>query len=375
MQTTSLRTPAVLANGVPYPGPRYLTDSPSDGRIPIGPYADGTGEADYVAVDAVGCRNGLATGYPRSGKSAFLEAVTLGLRVSGRWTVLFGDGDPGGGSSPLLNRLADWPAAGPDQVMAQLHALEELLAVRAALKVIAGPDGTPTPVTEPTREVPLREMLPTPGYPGVCWVLDELRRLTQDDRLRSQDFPARVEKIARTGPEYGIVILAGTLSLLADGFGGNTALRAALSARNCFLFRDRPYPKRLTRARSRIARGLPPGGGYAFSARARRSSMLRVAWARDLSQHLAGLPEVALDPDSERVLAGHRASAGDSATLAAAGPPACAELITPIQEGAWDSGDSMGEWVWQWRRELGAGKPPTLPGVPTPAPTELFDSP
>jgi len=163
-------------------------------------------------------------------------------------------------------------------------------------------------------------MLPSVEYPAVCWVLDELRRLTQkDDWLRSQDFPARVEQIARTGPELGIVILAGTLSLLGGGFGGNTALRAALSARNCFLFRDRPYPKRLTIARSRIARGLPPGGGYAFCARARRSSMLRVAWARDLSQHLAGLPDVALDPDSERVLARHRpASAGDSAALAAA---------------------------------------------------------
>jgi len=52
-----------------------------------------------------------------------------------------------------------------------------------------------------------------------------------------------------------------------------------------------------------------------------------------------------------------------------------ADQIAAALSDAWESGDSMGEWVWQWRRELAAGKPPTLPGVPTPAPTELFDSP
>jgi hypothetical protein len=264
----SVITRDVLAEGVPYPGPRYLSGSPSDGRIPIGPYADGTGEADYAAVDGVGCRNGLATGAPGSGKSAFLEAVALGLRVCGRWTVLFGDGDPCGGSSPLLNRLADWRAAGPDEVMAQLVAVEDLLELRAALKstLTAGPDGTPITITDPHRQVPLREMLPSSEYPAVCWVLDELHRLTQDDWLKSQDFAGRLEKIARIGRKYGIVMLAGTQSLLADDFGANTKLRAYLSDRNCFVVRNPNKSEQHTIAGLKIApSALPPGGGYAFS--------------------------------------------------------------------------------------------------------------
>lgn len=306
----SVVTRDLLAEGVPYPGPRY-----SNGCIPIGPYADGTGEADYVAVDEVGCRNGIATGAPGSGKSAFLEAVALGLKASGSWYVLFGDGDPAGGSSPLLNRLADWSAAGPELVLAQLEALEELLEVRSALKstLTAGADGTPIPITDPTRQVPLREMLPCPAFPGVQLILDELHRLTQDEWLKEHNFAGRLEKLARIGRKYGIVILAGTQSLLADDFGGNTKLRAYLSDRNCFVFRNPNKTEQHVVAGLKVApSSLPPGGGYAFSTGTGRVSMLRVAWARDMSPHIAALPYVALDPDGERVMARYRpADAGD----------------------------------------------------------------
>lgn len=318
----SIVTRDVLAEGVPYPGPRYRTTDLADGRIPIGPYADGTGEADYVAVDAVGCRNGLATGAPGSGKSAFLEAVALGLKASGRWHVLFGDGDPGGGSSPLLNRLADWTAVGPEEVLAQLEAIEELLEVRSALKstLTAGPDGTPTPITDPRTQVPLREMLPCPEFPGVCWVLDELHRLTNDDSLKAAKLAERLEKLTRIGRKYGIVLVAGTQSLLIADFGGGDAgskLRGFLASRNNFAFYNSNRSEQHVVAGLKIApSSLPSGGGYAFSTGTGRVSMLRVAWARDMSHHLAGLPTTQLDADGERVMLRHRpAEAGDPVTL------------------------------------------------------------
>lgn len=155
----SVITRDVLADGVPYPGPRY-----GGGRIPLGPYADGTAEAEYVAYDHVGCRNGMATGEPGSGKSAFLEAVALGLKASGEWYVLFGDGDPEGGSSPLLNQVADWAEAGPVGVLAQLEALEAALEIRGMLKstLTLGADGhSPVPITDPATQVLLREMPPS----------------------------------------------------------------------------------------------------------------------------------------------------------------------------------------------------------------------
>lgn len=319
----SVVTRDVLAEGVPYPGPHYLSGTNGhdhgDGRIPIGPYADGTGQAEYCAVDGVGTRNGIATGAPGSGKSAFLEAVALGLKASGRWHVVFGDGDPAGGSSPLLNRLADWPAAGPEEVLAQLVALEELLEVRSALKstLTAGPDGAPIPITEPTRQVPLREMLPCPAYPGVQWIIDELHRLTTDEALKAVNFAGRLELLTRIGRKYGIVILVGTQSLLVDDFGGNTKLRSYLSDRNCFAFRNPNRTEQHVVAGLRIApSSLPPGGGYAYSTGTGRVSMLRVAWARDMSSHIPGLPNVELDPDGERVMSSHRpADAGDPVSL------------------------------------------------------------
>lgn len=38
--------------------------------------------------------------------------------------------------------------------------------------------------------------------------------------------------------------------------------------------------------------------------------------------------------------------------------------------GQWASGDSIGEWVWQWRDEIEKGEPLKLPAVPSPGPAE-----
>jgi hypothetical protein len=36
----------------------------------------------------------------------------------------------------------------------------------------------------------------------------------------------------------------------------------------------------------------------------------------------------------------------------------------------WAAGDSLGEWVWQWRHEFEEGRPLRLPAVPSPEPAE-----
>jgi hypothetical protein len=311
----SVITRDVLADGVPYPGPRY-----GGGRIPLGPYADGTGEAEYVAYDHVGCRNGMATGEPGSGKSAFLEAVALGLKASGEWYVLFGDGDPEGGSSPLLNQVADWAEAGPVGVLTQLEALEAALEVRGMLKstLTLGPDGhSPVPISDPTTQVPLREMRPCSAYPGIKWILDELHRLTKDPELAKHDFAHRLERLVRIGRKYGIVVLTGSQSLLVEDYGNRTPLRGMLSARNCFAFRNGNKTESAVVAGLRLSpAGLPPGGGYAFATGTGRLSMLRVAWARDMGRHAAALPATVLDGDTHLALAPYRPEQDrDPATL------------------------------------------------------------
>lgn len=285
-----------LADGVPYTGPRY-----HDGQITVGDFADGTGQALYYAYDEVGCRNGLATGEPGSGKSAFLESIALALRASGEWQVWFGDGDPEGGSSPLLNELADWPEAGPRRVLAQLEGVEAAIGIRSLFKgtLTPGPDGTPLPITDPATQRPIRELRPCAAYNGICWVLDELHRLTSDEWLKKRGFVKRLERVVRIGRKYGLVVLAGTQSLLAPDFGNSTALRGMLAARNLFAFRNSNKNEKAVVHGLTIAPGvLPPGGGYAFATNSGRLAMLRVAWSPDMARWATDLPTTALDPDT-----------------------------------------------------------------------------
>lgn len=296
-----------LRDGVPYNGPRY-----QDGQITVGDFADGTGEALYYAHDAVGCRNGLATGEPGSGKSAFLESIALALRASGEWQVWFGDGDPEGGSSPLLNELANWPEAGPRRVLAQLEGVEAAIEIRSLLKgtLTTGPDGTPIPITDPAAQRPIRELRPCTAYNGICWVLDELHRLTSDEWLKKRGFVNRLERVVRIGRKYGVVVLAGTQSLLAPDFGSSTALRGMLAARNLFAFRNSNKNEKAVVHGLTIAPGaLPPGGGYAFATNSGRLAMLRVAWSPDMADWATDLPAATLDPDTAMSIAALRPAA------------------------------------------------------------------
>ncbi|ANY10631.1 hypothetical protein [Pseudonocardia sp. HH130630-07] len=301
----------LLAEGVAYTGPNYQS-----GQIRIGEFADGAGDAVFVAADKVGARNGLATGEPGSGKSAFLEAVGMGLLASGHWHLMFGDGDPEGGSSPLLNQISDWAAAGPEQVLAQLAALESMLEVRSMLKatLTIGPDGLPVERTDPSQPS-AREIHPCQAFPGVMWILDELHRLAGDPMMRDAKFIARLERLSRILRKYGGGLLVGTQSMLLPDFGGSSPLRGYLSSRNLFAFRNHNKSERAVVSGLEISPSLlPPGGGYAFSAGAGRLAMLRVAWSPDMARHAENLSSAILDQDSELAMAPHRPALVDDDT-------------------------------------------------------------
>ncbi|WP_226360797.1 FtsK/SpoIIIE domain-containing protein [Pseudonocardia sp. ICBG1142] len=218
----------VLSAGIAYTGPRY-----ESGAIPLGPYADGEGEMVFHAVEEVGVRNGLVTGEPGSGKSACLEAIGLGLVASGCWHVFFGDGDPDGGSSPVLNDVADWAESGPDGVLAQLAAVEAALEVRSLLKSTltdapADPDsdgdgdggagaGALVAITDPAVQSPARKLLPTPELPGLMWIIDELHRLSTHPHMVAADFIGRLERVVRIGRKYGVGLVVGTPRSAVDG--------------------------------------------------------------------------------------------------------------------------------------------------------------
>ncbi|OLM09807.1 hypothetical protein Ae706Ps2_6269 [Pseudonocardia sp. Ae706_Ps2] len=292
----------VLSSGVAFTGPRY-----EHGAIPLGPYADGEGEMVFHAVEAVGVRNGLVTGEPGSGKSACLEAIGLGLASSGCWHVFFGDGDPDGGSSPVLNDVADWAESGPEGVLAQLGAVEAALEVRSLLKSTltegpSAPDGVPgvlVAITDPAVQPSARKLLPAPGLPGLVWVIDELHRLSTHPVLVAADFIGRLERVVRIGRKYGVAVVVGTQSLLAPDFGGSTVLRSFLSARNLFAFRNMNRSENVVVDGLAVApTSLPAGGGYCFASSGGRMAMGRVAWAPDLGEWVRSVPGAALDPDT-----------------------------------------------------------------------------
>ncbi|MCF7547206.1 hypothetical protein [Pseudonocardia sp. WMMC193] len=294
----------LLSGGIAYTGPRY-----EDGRIPLGPFADGEGEMQYVAYDEVGCRNGLVTGEPGSGKSACLEAVGLGLKHSGVWNVWFGDGDPEGGSSPVLNDISDWTEAGPQGVLRQLEAVEEALEIRSLLKstLTDGPDGTPVPITDPQTQQPIRKLKPSEAVPGLQWILDELHRLTSDPWLIERQFVPRLERVVRIGRKYGVVVLVGTQSLLAPDYGNSTALRGYLAAINLLAFRNQNRSEAAVVGGLSVAPStLPTGGGYCFATAGGRLSMGRVAWAPDLGRWANDLPDLPLDRDTDLATARFR---------------------------------------------------------------------
>ncbi|WP_219414162.1 ATP-binding protein [Pseudonocardia nigra] len=287
----------VLKDGVPYGGPRY-----HDGRIPVGLHADGTGEAEYVAVDEVGARSGLVTGDPGSGKTALLEAIAMAKRHSGVWKVLFGDGDPEGGSSPTLNRIADWPEAGPHGVMRQLRAVEALIKVRSLLKptlvAAAGGELRQMRPEEASTAHGVREIRPCRSFPGYVWILDEFNRLANDPVLKEDNFIGRMENVVRIGRKYGVVLLVGTQSLLGADYGGSTPLRAYLAARNAFIMRSTNRSEQHTLNGVAVAPGtLPKGGGYAYAVGSGRLSLLRVAWSPTMSDWAAEFPVCTGDPD------------------------------------------------------------------------------
>jgi hypothetical protein len=308
----------ILKAGVHYTGPRYTITDEGQHLVPIGLYADGSGEAHYLAADSGGARSGLVTGDPGSGKTALLEAVAMALRASGRWRVLFGDGDPEGGSSPTLNEIAHWPGAGAQSALRQLRAMEDLIKVRSRLKKtitdVDGPELRPLTPDDLARKIrATREIRPCLGYPGYIWIIDELHRLVQDPFLQAEKFVPRLERILRIGRKYGVVVLAGTQSLLAGDYGGSTSLRAYLASTNAIIMRSTNRSEQHSLNGVKVAPGsLPKGGGYAFAVGQGRLALLRVAWSRDMADYADGFPEQPGDEFSETAITKHRPPEADS---------------------------------------------------------------
>lgn len=291
-------TKDVLGKGVPYLGPAY-----EDGVIPIGKYCDGSGIAPWRAEDNTGPLNGLVIGSKGSGKSNVLAQLGMGYKEGG-WFVAFGDGDPGGNSSPLLREVADDFAKG-DEVLDQMAAFETWYRVRGAFMgdLTEGPDGEAVPITDPARQKPVDKIKPSRAFPGHIWVIDELHRLLK--RL-GRAFADRLEALARIIRKYGGAIIAGTQGGHGKDFAGNMELRTLLLDNLIMLRSKNKSEKHSVSDLGASPSTLPLGGGYCFIDNGGRLAMARIAFSDDMADWVPELPQVQVDPRSAKAYARHR---------------------------------------------------------------------
>lgn len=283
-----------LADGVTYLGALY-----HDGRIPIGLYADGASVAEIIIKDAGGVYPTAMTGDPRTGKSTAFEAMAVALRQSGEWMVLFGDGDPGAGSSSIMAEVAHWPEAGPRGALRQLECLEALLVARQAIKATLTVDpgtGLLVPITDPARQRPAAKILPCPQFPGWIWMIDELHIFMRDEWLAQHNFGLRLETWTRTAPKYGMIPAVATHSRLNPDYRTST-FKGLVHARNSLAFRAESSSERASINGVLVTPSeLPHGGGYAYATHGGRVATLRTGYPVELPAE--PFPQVTPDADS-----------------------------------------------------------------------------
>lgn len=297
-------TKDLLAEGVPYEGPRYR-----DGRIRFGMRADGAGPAEWVAYDGTGVRGGLIAGGQGSGKSTLLGALGIAYRTSGEFHVLFGDGDDYGNSSHLLKKVAHDFAAGPEEVLQQLEALEAWYEYRGVLLpgLTSGPDGTPIRMINPEMQEPVDWIKPCRAYPGIIWFLDELFRLTTNADLKAVGFTKRAATLQRILRKLGGAIVGCTQSLSGADFGGDSAFRGMLAQGNLIALRTENKNEQHIVGDFGIAPStLRKGGGYAISNDGTGNAMIRTEWSEDMARWATNLPDLAAEDQSAQVYARYR---------------------------------------------------------------------
>lgn len=298
-------TKDLLAEGVPYLGPRYR-----DGRIRFGMRADGAGPAEWVAYDGTGVRGGLIAGDRGSGKSTLLGALGIAYRASGEFHVLFGDGDVTGNSSHLLKKVAHDFAAGPEQVLQQLEALEAWYEYRGVLLpgLTASPDGTPVRMINPEMQEPVDWIKPCRAYPGLIWFLDELFRLATNDDLKAVGFIKRTATLQRIIRKLGGGIVGCTQSLSGADFGGDASFRGMLAQGNLVALRtENKNEKHIVGDFGISPNTLPKGGGYAVSNDGSGNALVRTEYSEDMGRWAKNLPDLASEDQSAQVYARYRA--------------------------------------------------------------------
>lgn len=215
-------TESPIEDTVYYDKPRH-----ENGRVLLGPHADGIGEAFLRIYTKNRMHNSFLLGSTGSGKSRLIESVAVTVRDPGfPPTVVFYIDGQDGISSPFLFKHATWPV-GMDGVGAMLSALERIARWRGKENSVNDWQG----------------FTPTLERPGIMVIVDECH-------VPFALFPERFANGARKWNKVGISIHAASQdSNVTETFGGKDILRSSLCSGTGLVMR----------VTSNIAGNLMPG--------------------------------------------------------------------------------------------------------------------
>jgi hypothetical protein len=191
------------------------------GRILLGPYADGMDNALWRLYVRNGMYGGGIFGSPGQGKTRILEQIAVTVRsmsAAGRPTVLVYVDGQDGASSPLLWRYATI-RGGPREAPEILDGLLHNLRLRQQWNRYHGLSGF-TPGQSPDGGK-------TPGLPGLLCIVDECHVIWESGSAALAWCGP-----AREGRKAGIAEIAADQHSGLEVFGGQEVLRASLFAGN-----------------------------------------------------------------------------------------------------------------------------------------------
>jgi hypothetical protein len=251
-----------ITNVVPFVKPMHR-----DGRILLGPYADGRGWAEYVLFSEDSMRNGVVIGSTGSGKSGLITGLVASARamkgpdVKGvlRPIVAVAYLDPKQNSAPDLADNATVTELGLERAEEFTQAVEKLIELRGLESGINKWPG----------------FTPTPERPGMLIVIDECDLLFKLPRMAE-----RWAAIAKTGRALGVGLLLATQYAGMVAFGNSEMLRSNIAAGNVILMRTESNTSdRLIAPELPDSRSLPDSPGYGYlKAKDSRTAPFRAAY-------------------------------------------------------------------------------------------------
>ncbi len=213
--TIRLVTASAVTTPVMLEAPTGYWDG-SDYRIPLGPYTDGDGWAEFTLYTENSMWGGFLAGATGTGKSNLVDILAVGAWNTGCTKVMFLD-PKNGGSSPRIKERADWFVGNDAQEWDYvLDALIELIEARGA---------------ENAEELGTSGFTPTRERPGLLVIVEESHNIVTKNNA------ARWARVAREGRAAGVAAVMASQIYGLESFGGNDAVRDNITAGNTIALR------------------------------------------------------------------------------------------------------------------------------------------